>query len=89
MNGKRAKELRQLSGYVKPSKKPTPVLSRSHTWRERWEPNPRPGQRARRQIRPTQLAVLRYGLKDLGWGPRSRYYTLTGKVRKEVYHDAA
>jgi hypothetical protein len=85
MNGKRSRELRQLSGYVKPPAEPTPVVSRSHTWRERFEPNPKPGKRARVQVRPTQLAVMRYGFTDLGWKPRSAYFTLTGKVRKEIY----
>jgi hypothetical protein len=73
-SGRRTKANRR-EAFVHPVKIPTDPVSRTHSWRERIE-------KGKVQIRPTQLAVNHYGLRDLGWAPRSRYFTLTGKLRK-------
>jgi hypothetical protein len=80
MNQKRSRELRKLSGFVKASKLPTTVDERSHSWRERWNSD-----KNRWEFRPSQLAVMRYGFKDKGWAKRSTYFTVGGKVRKEIF----
>lgn len=91
MSQSKARELRQSTERQWPAKrKPTPEVDRSHTWLEREhdvEDKDRHGKlRTHRvvQIRPSQIAVKRYGIKDLGWGKRSVYFTLTGKLRKTV-----
>lgn len=61
--------------------KPTPVLERSHTWRERFVPA-RDGQKARVEIRPSRIGVSRYGIRDLGWQVESKYLTKAGKLTK-------
>lgn len=64
---------------VRAPKIPTPIERRSHSWRSRWNPK-----RNRTEVRPTRLAVVRYGIPDLGWLTSSRYFKRDGSLRKWV-----
>jgi hypothetical protein len=77
MNGKRSRELRQLSGYVKAPKTPTPVGDRLHGWTARVE-------QGKVQVRPSKIGVQRYGFTDLGWQARSKYFDLRGRLRRHL-----
>lgn len=77
--GAHARKARKRAGikFEKAPKIPTPELSRSHTWKVRFNV-----QKARVEYRPSRIAVNRYGVRDLGWQIGEKYRTRAGHLTK-------
>lgn len=74
-----ARKARKRAGipFAKPAKTPTPALDRSHSWRQRWVVK-----KMRWEYRPSRIAIVRYGVRDLGWQAAGKYLTRAGKLTK-------
>lgn len=80
MNGRKAKEARRIAasqGKVKPPKVPTPTLSRSHTWKVRFN-----FKKGVAEYRPSHFAIRNYGVRDLGWQRGEKYRTRAGHLTR-------
>lgn len=77
MNGRKAKQARKLAQTPKPVKVPTPELSRSHSWKVRYN-----AKKARVEYRPGRFAIRNYGVRDLGWQRGEKYRTRAGHLTK-------